>query len=387
MPGSLIVAGGTVLTPRGWTEADVVVEGGKITRLGRGGRGRGQVLDAEGARVLPGLIDLQVNGAFGKTFSAAGLEEIVEVARGLARLGTTGFLATLVSLPAARLLEALGRLREAAGDDAGAGILGAHLEGPFLNPQRAGAHREESIRPPNLVEFSKLATAGDGVVRMMTVAPEVKGAVSLIAAGVKRGMVMAVGHTSAGAADLEEAVRAGATVVTHLFNAMAPFHHRHENAVAAALIDDRLTCTCIYDRHHINRAAMMIARRCKPPGRLMLVSDATAALEAPEGAFQVEGRRYVVKGGQVTVHGTQTLGGSAVSLLQGVRQLAEDLGLPLEEAWRMASAVPAGVLGLDRIKGEIAVGYDADMVVLEKDWSLRATVVRGTIAYGHHHSG
>ncbi len=384
MPGSLVVTGGRVLTPKGWVEGDLLVEGGKVARVGKAGKPKAGavVLDAKGGRVLPGLIDLQINGAFAKSFSSATPAEIGEVALGLAKLGVTGFLASVVSLPPVKVAEAMARVRDAAQTNTGAEILGAHLEGPFLNHERAGAHRRENIRPPNLVEFSKMAGAGDGIAKMMTIAPETKGAASIIAAGVKRGMVMALGHSLAGAADVDEAVRAGATVVTHLFNAMPPFHHRERNLVTVALTEDRLTCACIYDRHHISREAMTVALRCKPAGRLVLVSDATAALGAPDGSFDADGTRYTVKGGQVTVKGTATLGGSASSLLDGVRNVAEDLGVLLEEAWRLGSAAAARAIGLGDSKGELAPGRDGDLVVLDDDWSVRAAAVRGTVVHG-----
>ncbi len=386
MTGSILVRNGDVLTPDGWRRGDVSIESGRIVTVGRAERPANvRVVDAKGARVLPGLVDLQVNGAFTKSFASATVGEIGEVARGLARFGVTGFLASMVSLPTPLMLEALSRIREASDGESGDSILGAHLEGPYLNPERAGAHRRANIRPPSLVEFGRLASGGSGIVRMMTIAPEGKGAVSLIAAGLKRGIGMSIGHTLASRAEVDAAIRAGASMATHLFNAMAPLHHREENAPAAALVDDRLTCACIYDRFHIGRSAMTIAHRCKPRGRLMLVSDATSALGAPDGAFESDGVKYSVKAGQVKVRGTETLGGSAVSLLQGVRNVVEDLGLPLEEAWRMASAVPARAIGLGATKGEIAAGFDGDIVLLDEHWQVRATFVRGREVHGDHH--
>jgi N-acetylglucosamine-6-phosphate deacetylase len=151
--------------------------------------------------------------------------------------------------------------------------------------------------------------------------------------------------------------------------------------VSVALTDDRLTCACIYDRHHISREAMLMAVRCKPAGKLLLVSDGTAALGAADGAFEADGVRYAVKAGQVTVKGTATLGGSAVSLLGGVRNVVDDLGLPLEDAWRLASSAPARVLAAEA-KGEIAPGRDGDLVLLGDDWKVRATVVRGSVVHG-----
>jgi len=387
---AVLIRGGEVLAPQGWTRADVVVADGRIRRIARRQTGSARIpliVDASGARVLPGLIDLHINGCDGKSFATATTAEIAQMAQALAGWGVTGMLATVITLPGAQTAEALSRIREAAGLGGGAQILGAHLEGPFLNPERAGFHRAEWMRRPNLVEFTKLVTAGEDVTRMVTVAPEIRGAVSLIAAGVKRGVTMAVGHSSAGREEMEEAVRAGATVVTHVYNAMSAFHHREENVLSTALIDDRLTATCIYDRHHLSRAAMQILLRCKPADRVALVSDATAGPGNPEGALDVAGMRLEVRGGKVTARESGQLAGSAVPLLECVRHVVEDLDLPLERAWRMASAVPARVLGLEGSKGAAAPGNDADLVVLDERWHIRATLVKGRVVHGDRHQG
>ena len=382
MSETLVVRGGEVLTPRGWEKADLVVEGGKIRRLAKKAP-KAETVEADGARVLPGLIDLQVNGAFGKSFASATVEESVEVARRLAQVGTTSFLAALVSHPEKSLLASLGRIGEARSQEAS--ILGAHLEGPFLNPDRAGAHLVKHLRKPSLVEFTRLATAGGGVVKMMTLAPEIEGALSIIAAGVKRDIVMSAGHTMATRAELDAAVRGGLKVVTHLFNAMRPLHHRTEGVLDGALIDDRVWSCLIYDRQHVSRAAAEIAWRCKPREKLVLVSDATAAMASPDGEYELDGVKVEVKAGRVTVRGSGRLGGSSSTLLDGVRNLVDDLGVPLVRAWELASLNPARLLGLEAAKGAIAPEYDADLVVLDEGWKIRASVVGGRMLHGSAH--
>jgi N-acetylglucosamine-6-phosphate deacetylase len=382
MADALVVRGGEVLTPRGWEKSDVVVEGGKIRRLAKKGP-KGETVEAEGARVLPGLIDLQVNGAFGKSFASASAEECADVARRLAQVGTTAFLAALVSLPEKTLLAALGRVAEARAQEPS--ILGAHLEGPFLNPDRAGAHLAKHLRKPTLVEFTRLATAGGGVVKMMTLAPETEGALSLIAAGVKRDILMSAGHTMATRAEFDAAVRGGLKVVTHLFNAMRPLHHRTEGVLDGALVDDRVWSCLIYDRQHVSRAAAEIAWRCKPREKLILVSDSTAATASPDGDYELDGVKVEVKAGRVTVRGSGRLGGSSATLLEGVRNFVEDLAVPFVRAWELASVNPARLLGLEAAKGAIAPEYDADLVVLEEGWKIRATVVGGRMLHGSAH--
>ncbi len=378
----LVVRGGDVLTPRGWEKADVVVEDGKIRRVGKKAP-KAETVEAEGAKVLPGLIDLQVNGAFGKSFSTATIAESVEIARRLAVFGTTSFLATLISLPEKMLVSALGRLAEARAQEPS--ILGAHLEGPFLSPDRAGAHPPKNIRKPSLVEFSRLAGTGGGVVKMMTVAPEVEGAISLIAAGVKRDMVLSAGHTMAMKSDLEGAVRAGLTCVTHLYNAMRPMHHRDEGIAEAALVDDRVAVCLIYDRQHVSRTVAELAWRCKPREKLILVSDSTGAMASPDGDHEYDGIKVQVSGGKVVLRGTTRLGGSAAPLIDGVRNIVEDLNVPFVRAWEMASTNPAKLLGLEAAKGAIAPEYDADLVVLDEGWKVRTAVVGGRVLHGSAH--
>jgi N-acetylglucosamine-6-phosphate deacetylase len=186
-------------------------------------------------------------------------------------------------------------------------------------------------------------------------------------------------------AELDAAARAGLRLVTHLYNAMRPFHHREEGVVDGALVDDRLACALIYDRQHVSRGAAEIALRAKPRDRVLLASDATAALEAPDGEIDVDGTRYVIKDGKVTVRGTGRLAGSACHLLQCVRMLGEDLGLPIERAWELGAANPARLLGLEHAKGAIAPEYDADLVVLEEGGKVRSAVAMGRIVHGDHH--
>lgn len=379
MNDALVVRGGEVLTPRGWEKADVVVEGGKIRRVAKRAP-KGESLDAEGAKVLPGLIDLQLNGAFGKSFSTATAEEIADVARRLAGLGTTSFLAALVSAPEKNLLTSLAHIAEARAIEPS--ILGAHLEGPFLNVDKAGAHPPKQIRTPTLVEFSRLAQTG--AVKMMTLAPEVEGATSIIAAGVKRDVVMMAGHTMAARGAMDAAIQAGLKGVTHLFNAMRPLHHRDEGILDLALTDNRLATCLIYDRQHISKSAADIAWRCKPPEKLVLVSDATAAMSSPDGDYDFDGVRVQVKEGKAVLRGTTRLSGSTTSLLDGVRFISEDLAIPFVRAWELGSINAAKLIGLEAAKGSIAPEYDADLVVLDEGWKIRAAIVGGKVL--HHGS-
>lgn len=376
---ALLVSGGTLLTEKGPVQADVLVEGPRIRRIGAKLPKKGaKVLPARGGLVAPGLVDLQINGAFGRTFSSSTSDEISDVARRLVEFGVTSFVPTLVSLPLEVLRSAIGRIREAMGRSGGARILGVHLEGPYLNPEKRGAHRAEFVRSPALGEFRVLCDAADGALRMVTVAPELPGALEIVREASERGAVVAAGHTTADAAQVRRAQDAGLTHVTHLFNAMSPFHHRDETVVNAALEDESLTCSLIYDRHHLTASTARMVLRLKRTGSVCLVSDATAALGASDGILELDGARYVVQDGAIRVEGSERLAGSVSSLLDGVRNIREDASLSVGAAVALGASAPAAVLGLSR-KGTLRPGADADLVVFDSGLRVRAVVVEGDV--------
>jgi N-acetylglucosamine-6-phosphate deacetylase len=381
-----LITGARVLAEDGVLErGDILIEGRRIARIARriAARGAG-VVRAKGLLAAPGLIDIQINGGFGYSFSEAVPEQVALVARRLASHGVTAVVPTLISLPEDVTLGAIRRLVEAAAIGGGARILGIHLEGPFLSPERRGAHREENLRPPSLPEFRRYAAAARGLLRMMTLAPELPGALAVVREGARRGILMSAGHSTATAEQMWRAVERGVRHVTHVFNAMAPLHHREETLLNVALVEDRVSCGMIYDRHHLGAATARLLLRAKAAGTLVLVSDATAALEAPEGELIADGERYWIERGQVRVRSTGRLAGSAASLLDCVRSLVEDGIVPPERALPMAAAAPARLLGLRR-KGTLRPGADADVVLLDAGLRARMTFVEGELLHGDHH--
>jgi N-acetylglucosamine-6-phosphate deacetylase len=374
----ILISGGTVLAADAVLKrGDVLVDGRKIVRIAeRIPRKGAEVVDARGSLVSPGLIDTQINGGFGITFSQATPAEIAEVGAKLLRHGVTAYLPTLVSLPRETTLEAIARIREAAAAGGGARILGIHLEGPYLSREKRGAHSDAHVRAPSQEEFRSFREAAGGLLRMMTIAPELPGALDVVREGAKAGIVMAAGHSMATAEDVSRAFLEGLRHVTHVFNAMAPLHHREETILNAALILDGLSCGMIYDRHHLSLGTALLLLRAKPPGSLVLVSDATAALEAPDGTYRIDGTSFVVEKGTIRVEGSGRLGGSAASILEGVRNLVADAGLPAALAIHMASGAAARVLGL-RKKGSLHAGADADLVLFDRALAVRRTMVEG----------
>ena len=374
---SLLIRGARVLTPAGVApRADVLISGGRVRAVGaRLAVPPGvEVLPVRGALLAPGLIDLQINGAFGVNFSMASPAEVTRAAGRLAAVGVTGFLPTLISLPRARTVAALGRLAEAARSRSGARLLGVHLEGPFLNPRRRGAHRAVNIRPPSVAEFRVLWRASRGLLRLMTLAPELPGAMAVIREARRCGVAVSAGHTEAGAAALGRAARAGAGLVTHLFNAMPPFHHREDGPAAAALLEDRLSCSLVYDRNHVSPEAAALALRAKGRAGLILVSDGVFALGLPPGGYRADGTEYELAGGAFRVR-RGPLGGSVSPLSACVRMFASDVGVALADAWRLGSENPARLLG--RRLGVVAPGRPADLVLVSPRGAVQASFVGG----------
>jgi N-acetylglucosamine-6-phosphate deacetylase len=371
-PG-LVVTGGRVLTPDGPTRADVVVAGGRITGPTGALVPEAPTLAAEGLLVAPGLIDLQCNGAVGIDL-ATEPERLWEMAAALPRWGVTAWLPTIVTGPPEVRRRALAALRggPAPGDDRPrAEPLGLHFEGPFLAPERRGAHPLEHLAVPDPTVVAGEGWAG--AVALATLAPELPGALDLIRGLVAAGIIVSAGHSSATAAETRAAADAGAAYVTHLFNAMVPLDHRAPGLPGVALSDERFRVGLIADGVHVDPAVVALVARALGD-RLTLVTDAVAALGTPEAGD--DGVRLP----------DGTLAGSTLALDQAVRNLARYAGLPLASALAAATSAPARVLGLaDR--GTIAPGAVADLVLLDEAGGLVATVVGGRVAHDRRETG
>jgi N-acetylglucosamine-6-phosphate deacetylase len=388
MTRALLLRGCSIVSGETYLErGDLLVVGGRI-------RSFGSRLPASGARVVraggllaaPGLIDTQLNGGFGVSFSSAAPEQVLDVSKRLLGLGVTAYLPTLISRPKAATLRGIRSLVAASRLEGGARILGIHLEGPFLSPRRNGAHPPRNLRRPSLGEFREYHRASKGLLRMMTLAPELPGALEVIRDGSRKGVIMSAGHSEASAAEIGRAViQGGLRHVTHVFNAMAPLHHRQESILNAALVIDQLSCGLIYDRDHVAAGCAALLMRAKPAGKVVLVSDAVAAMGLPDGPLRTDGQDVVVRDGRVTVKSNGRLAGSATSLLEGVRRLVEDTGLPPHAALAMATRAPARLLGLEGKIGTLEPGARADVVLFRRGLHVEKVLVGGEWRHGNHH--
>jgi N-acetylglucosamine-6-phosphate deacetylase len=361
---------GRILTPDGARAGSLTIEEGRIAAIGPGeGVGRAA------AWISPGLIDLQVNGGFGIDL-ATEPERVVELATRLPETGVTGFLPTLVSAPADRF-EPWAAEVAAAETGIGARVFGLHLEGPFLSPERPGAHDAAIIRAADDDCFERmLALPG---LRLVTMAPERAQAIARIGRLVARGVMVSLGHTAADLDEMRAGLDAGARLVTHVYNAMTGFSHRAPGALGAALIDPRAVLGLIADGVHVHPAAVELAVRAAGPMRIALVTDAMAAAGMGPGRAELAGRAVEVD--EVSARlADGTLAGSILTLDRAVRNAAVWSRLGAEAALRMATEVPARALGLST-GGALAVGAPADLVLFDDELQVVATYVGGALAW------
>ena len=354
----------------------VVVNSGEISAVlaePRNGDLPETVLDA--GIVSAGLIDLQVNGGFGVEVGgdAADLRVLM---RRLPETGVTAFLPTMVS-SSPEAYQASFAAFDAVRDSPGARMLGFHLEGPYLSPVWKGAHRLAPIEKANPQLVDELLDGGD--VRLMTVAPERAGALALIRRLRERGVRVSLGHTNATFEQFEEGVDAGASMATHLFNAMSAFLHRAPGSVGAALSDDRVAIGLIADGIHSHRASVALAYRAKGPGRLALVSDMMPAAGMPPGAYELGGQPVTVDAVSARL-ADGTLAGSIITLDEAVRNMITWTDATPAEAIAMATETPAKVLGLNN-RGLLATGLVADLTLFDRDLQVVHTIIGGKIVH------
>ncbi len=343
---------------------DVAVCGGEIEAVGLSGSGRGLA--------IPGLVDAQVNGYAGVDALAADGEQLVQMGAALLRDGVRAYQPTLITAPVQDMvaaLERIARLPDPAG--AAASVLGVHLEGPFLSPERAGAHPREHLRRPDVRLLGRLLDAGP--VRMVTLAPELPGALELIALCVKRGVIVSLGHSEAAAPEAAAALAAGAGAVTHLFNAMAPIGARVPGLAGTALASSDCAIQLIGDGVHVADELIRLAFAAAPD-RCSLVSDAIAAATLPDGTYPLGPVAVEVRGG-VARRPDGTLAGSIAGLADGLARL-RGIGIEPIDAIAAVTARPARLLGASRF-GRLWRGGPADLVVIDEDHRIRAVLAAG----------
>ncbi|WP_214414866.1 N-acetylglucosamine-6-phosphate deacetylase [Sphaerisporangium fuscum] len=371
---SITLADARIVTPAGVHEGWITVEDGRFTHIGQGQAPRdGHSL--AGRYVVPGFVDMHTHGGAGGSFPSGDQEEARRVAAFHAEHGTTTIVASLVTAAPADLARATAALAELCDDGLLAGV---HFEGPYIARARCGAHNPSLLRAPSPGEFAGLLKAGRGHVRMLTIAPELPGGLDTVRAAVSEGVIAALGHSDATYDQAREAIEAGCTVATHLYNALPSLHHREPGPIAALLEDERVTIELINDGVHVHPAMLRLASAVAGANRTALITDAMAAAGIGDGTYRLGSLEVEVADGVARLVEGGSIAGSTLTMDVAFRRSVQEVGVSIVEAAEMASLTPARVLGLSDDIGSITVGKHADLVVLDDALTVQGVMRQGT---------
>ena len=364
----------------GIVKTNIGIENGRIAYIGNEGNIE-PIFETDGI-VVPGFIDEHIHGAGGADAMDGTVEALQTISEFLAREGTTGFLATTMTQSPENItnaLKAVKKVREK-GEYKGAEVLGVHLEGPFISPKHVGAQPLEYVATPDAELFDKYNEASGNSIKIVTLAPEVEGGLGLVKHLSNIGVVASVGHTGGKYADVVNAVAAGATNVTHTYNAQTGLHHREAGVVGAAMLLDELNCEMICDTIHVSVPAIKLVIKNKPHDKYTLITDAMRAKGMPDGKSELGGQDVFVNNGEARL-ADGTLAGSVLKMNVAVKNLVEKAGVPFTDAIDFATYNPAKNIGVLNERGTIEVGKRADLAVLNSDFEVLYTLVNGKIVY------
>ncbi len=384
-----VYKGKLILPDRVVEQGIVVINGERIQFAGAESdytySGDEETNDYSSCWLSPGFIDIHVHGNAGFDVMDGTEEALTEISRSLARFGVTGFLPTTMTAPLDEIQHVLEMIRQQQGQlQAGAQILGVHLEGPWISHEYKGAQNEEYISHPTPELVQKVLQWLGDLKCVVTIAPEIPGALEAIRALTKQGIICSIGHTAATYDQVEKAVEQGASHFTHAFNAMRGLHHREPGVVGAFMSMQNTSCDVIADLVHCHSCMLDILYKLKGRDKLLLISDGMRAVGLPDGEYSLGGQAVFVRQ-CIARLADQTLAGSTLSLNRAVHNMVEVIGLPLPDAVYMASTAPALKLGLEQTKGSLTAGKDADLAVLTPDYEVMETVVKGTTVYKGEH--
>lgn len=357
----------------------LVIEAGKIAAIvpAESVPPASEILDAQGLWVAPGFIDVHVHGGDGHDTMDATPQAIHSMARFFARHGVTSYFPTTMSAPAEAIARAIANVAACPQPEDGAQHLGVHVEGPYLSKDYPGAQNPDVLRLPDPQEYTGWFESG--VVRLITAAPEIEGALELIDAGVRQGIEFAIGHSGASYEEVITAADHGVRQATHTFNGMLGLHHRRPGTLGGVLTDDRIYAQMIADGIHLHPAIVRLLVRAKDPSRVILITDAMRAAGLPDGDYDLGDQPVTVQDGIARIS-NGSLAGSTATMDHVVRSTMQFAGLTLPQAVMMATTVPARAMKLSH-KGIITAGGDADIVLLDDDVQVQATIVCGRVVY------
>ena len=365
----------------GVVTTNIGIENGKIVYIGDNGDDIEPIFETDGV-VLPGFIDEHIHGAGGSDAMDGTVDALQTISEYVAREGTTGFLATTMTQSKENITGAMKAVKEirAKGEYKGAEVLGVHLEGPFISSKHVGAQPLEYVAVPDAKVFDEYDKASGNAIKIVTLAPEVDGGLELIKHLKDIGVVASVGHTGGKYADVVKAVAAGATNVTHTYNAQTGLHHREAGVVGAAMLLDELNCEMICDTIHVSVPAIKLVIKNKPHDKYTLITDAMRAKGMPDGKSELGGQEVFVKNGEARL-ADGTLAGSVLKMNVAIKNLVEKVGVAFTDAVDFATYNPAKNIGVLAERGTIEVGKRADFTVLNSDYEVMFTVVGGKIVY------
>jgi len=369
-------------------DALLVIEDGRVSEIGSRSQKEAplhaRVVDFGDSVLTPGFFDIHIHGGAGLDVMRASVAELPQLGTFLARHGVTAYFPTTVAAPLDATFKALGRLADsieaaqsdvANGNSVDARPMGIHLEGPFLSHKRRGVHPPENLVAPTLKIFDELWQAARGHVRMMTIAPEIPGAMEVIPEAARRGVCVSIGHSDAEMTIAKSAVAAGARHATHTFNAMRPLDHRDPGIIGEVLSDDRITADLIADGIHVSPAVVKIFLQAKGSERAVLITDAISAAGMPDGRYQLGPIEVDVKDCKCTANGS--LAGSVLTMHRAVRNVMQFSNWTLRDAVRAATLNPATAVSMTSTSGTLNPGAPADFVILTPNGEVLKTIVAG----------
>lgn len=335
-----------------------------------------EIIDGKGQFLAPGFIDIHNHGNTGHDIMDSTEEALDEMAKFHLKNGVTSFLGTIITSSNENIVNAIENMVDYPNKEDGSELLGIHLEGPFFSQEKKGAQPSEYIRRPNLEDIQNLVKLSKGKMKMVSLAPEIEGALEIISFLKSEGITVAMAHSNGTFAEIMAGINHGATVATHLYNGMRNFSHREPGIIGASLTDDRIYCELIYDRIHLHDIAVKMALKMKGPDKIVLVSDAMRAAGLEDGDYELGGQKVIVKDGAARLE-NGNLAGSTLNLRDAVYNAINNLNLSIVDSIRMASLSPAKAIGIDKYKGSIEIGKDADLLLIDEKINISATIVGG----------
>ncbi len=382
----LVVHAGKVITPfQIYYDYSVAIDySGRISYIGPREKFNGSskiTIDANDEILVPGLIDIHIHGAYGADVIEGKIESVKTVSNFIVKHGVTSFYPTTVTSPLEMIENSIKAIVQAIKKEVGgARILGIHLEGPFLSYEKAGAQDRRYLLKPSIDLIDRLLELGEGYIKRITIAPEIEGALKAINYLREKGIIIAMGHTNATYDEAIRAIEAGATLANHIYNQMRSFHHRDPGILGAVLTRDDVYVEIIMDKVHHHYAAREIVMRCKGTDKVALITDSIMATGLPDGEYMLGAQKIIIKNG-ISRLPDGTLAGSTLTLDEAIRNTVNHLKVPLQDAVKMATYVPAKIMGVESEYGSIKIGKHGDLVILDKNLNVLKTIIDGEIIY------